>query len=58
MRGKEKCFPVKIWTIFKEICLSEDKMNGNYATIFDILKEQLNSFQTSGNGFWENKQVH
>ena len=30
-------------------------MNGNEAIIFEILKELLNSFQTSGNGFWDNK---
>ena len=30
-------------------------MNGNEAIVFQILKELLNSFQTSGNGFWDNK---
>ena len=48
---EEKSFPVKIWIIVKKIWLSQQKMNGNDAIIFYILKEQLNSFQTSGNGF-------
>ena len=53
---EEKCFSVKIWIIIIKICLHQQKMNVNDAIFFDILKEQLNSFKTSGNGFWDNKQ--
>ena len=53
---EEKCLSVKIWIIIKKISLPQLKTSGNNAIFFDILKKLLNSFQTSGDGFWDNQR--
>ena len=51
-----KIFSLKIWIIIKKLSTCQQKMNDNNVISFYILKELLNSFQTSGNEFWDNKR--
>ena len=44
------------WIINKKICIHQQKMTWNDAIVFNNLKELRNSFQASGNRFWDNKQ--
>ena len=46
-----KCFSVQIWIIKKYAYVSK-KLMVMTPWFFDILKELLNIFQTSGNAFW------
>ena len=51
---EKKFVSAKIWTIIKEICLGQQRMNCNDAIIFWYFERTTHSFQMSGNRFWDN----
>ena len=49
----EKCFSIQNWIYIKKYAYVSKKWMLMMQCFFGVLKELLNSFQTSGNEFWE-----